>query len=77
MNDKVVVSGDANLRNIIDGQPFAYYKGGGGTNRHDLLINRDWDDQHPISAITQLMQELSVRPTETLSNTDIQNILNH
>lgn len=46
-------------------------------NEHDRLIHRDYVDQHPITAITQLTQELSVRPSESLSNMDIQNILNH
>ena len=46
-------------------------------NEHDRLIHRDYADQHPITAITQLTQELSVRPSESLSNMDIQNILNH
>ena len=47
------------------------------SNEHDRLIHRDYADQHPITAITQLTQELSVRPSESLSNMDIQNILNH
>lgn len=32
--------------------------GGGGTSEHDRLTHREWDDQHPISAITGLRKEL-------------------
>lgn len=46
-------------------------------SEHDLLLHRDFADQHPIEAITQLVQELSARPTASLSNMDIQEILNH
>ena len=31
---------------------------GGGTDNHDLLINRDLPDQHPIESITGLKSEL-------------------
>lgn len=44
---------------------------------HDLLLHRDFADQHPIEAITRLAQELAARPAEALSNMEIQNILNH
>ena len=50
--------------------------GGGGTRDHNALINRDMDDQHPINAIDQLPEELSVRPAEALTNLEIQAILN-
>lgn len=33
--------------------------GGGGTSYHDSLLNRDKDDQHPISAITDLTDNLN------------------
>ena len=49
----------------------------GMENEHDHLIHRDYEDQHPIEAITQLLQELAARPTDALSNMDIQEILNH
>jgi hypothetical protein len=29
-------------------------------NNHDALVNRDWDNQHPISAITGLQQYLDI-----------------
>lgn len=50
--------------------------GGGGTRDHNALINRDMEDQHPINAIDQLPEELSVRPAEALTNMEIQAILN-
>lgn len=85
MNDKVVIAGDGALKTtldgeirgqaeIIDGQPFPIYQR--LINEHERLIHRDWPDQHPISAVSQLLQELSARPAESMSNTDIQNILN-
>lgn len=46
------------------------------TSDHRQLNYRDADDQHPISAITDLSPELGVRPSTSLSNMDIQNILN-
>lgn len=49
----------------------------GMENEHDRLIHRDYEDQHPNEAITQLLQELAARPTDALTNMDIQNILNH
>lgn len=88
MDKTVVIAGEADLETIIDGeldsttlldgQPFAYYEGpgGSGTDEHDKLVHREYPDQHPIEAVTQLLQELSARPTNSLSNTDIQNILN-
>lgn len=50
--------------------------GGGGTRDHNALINRDMEDQHPINAITRLDGELEVRPSQSLTNMDIQLILN-
>lgn len=50
--------------------------GGGGTRDHNVLINRDMEDQHPINAITRLNGELEARPAQALTNMDIQLILN-
>lgn len=50
--------------------------GGGGTRDHNALINRDMEDQHPINAITRLIGELEARPAQSLTNMDIQLILN-
>ena len=49
---------------------------GGGTRDHNALINRDMEDQHPINAITRLIGELEARPAQSLTNMDIQLILN-
>lgn len=87
MNDAVVIAGDANLSstidgeilhdNIIDGQPFAYYQGSGGTFEHDRLFHRDLADQHPISSITNLENALESRPSDVITNMDIHEILSH
>ena len=41
---------------------------GGGTKRHELLVNRDLPDQHPISAITELENELNKLATADSDN---------
>ena len=41
-----------NLRMGVDASPVA-------TKRHDLLVNRDFNDQHPMSAITGLLAALN------------------
>ena len=48
-------------------------EGGGGTNDHSQLINRDIADQHPISAITGLEEALTplTGTTETLTPTQV------
>lgn len=46
------------------------------TSDHRQLNYRDAEDQHPISAISYLSQELDQKPSTAISNTDIQNILN-
>lgn len=46
------------------------------TSDHRELTHRDADEQHPISSITYLTPELSIRPSQAMSNMDIQNILN-
>lgn len=60
-NDKVVIGGEISLKNTIDGDGDLVF-----VNRingdHNLLTNRDLDDQHPISAITGLADELAARP---------------
>ena len=44
---------------------------------HRQLTNRDANDQHPISAITKLADELNgkVESTDTISNLDILKII--
>lgn len=51
--------------------------GGGGTSDHAQLINRDAEDQHPITAITNLGTELSKRVTTSsaLTNLEIESLL--
>ena len=49
--------------------------GDSGTNDHTMLMNREKPDQHPIKAITNLENELSVRTDEALSNLEIYEIL--
>lgn len=46
-----------------------------GTLYHPQLEARGDPDQHPIEAITSLEGELSVRPSEVMSNNDILSIL--
>lgn len=45
------------------------------TSDHRELTNRDAVMQHPISSITDLDEELDVRPDEYMSNIDIYQIL--
>lgn len=51
--------------------------GGGGTNDHTKLLNRDADDQHPIKAITGLQSKLDTIPpaSEKITNTEIEEML--
>ena len=51
--------------------------GSASNNDHRELFHRDAAEQHPITAITNLEDELEVRPDEYLSNLDIHDILNH
>lgn len=41
-------------------------------NEHDLLINRDLPDQHPISAITGLEEALAQIPTDYVSDSELE-----
>ena len=43
---------------------------------HRALSHRDAPQQHPIDSITELTDELAVRPDEALSNWDIDIIIN-
>ena len=54
-----------------------YPGGGGGTNDHTKLLNRDADDQHPIKAITGLKSKLDTIPpaSEKITNTEIEEML--
>ena len=54
-----------------------YQGGGGGTNDHTNLLNRDADDQHPIKAITGLQSKLDTIPpaSEKITNTEIEEML--
>lgn len=45
------------------------------TGDHRMLSNRDAPDQHPIAAIANLSNELSVRSSEAMTNIDIADIL--
>lgn len=47
-----------------------------GIDDHTKLRNRDAEDQHPISAITKLKATLDSRPSEALTNSDIEDLLN-
>lgn len=51
--------------------------GPGGTTDHRALTNRDADDQHPIKAITGLIEKLNTIPpaAERITNTEIEEIL--
>lgn len=56
---------------VMDGQGGG---GGEGTYDHNQLTNRDAYDQHPISAITGLQEELNakyVKPSGGISDTDL------
>lgn len=44
--------------------------GGGGTTNHNLLINRDLDDQHPQSAITGLTDGLARLQSKSIADTE-------
>lgn len=45
------------------------------TDDHTKLINRDAENQHPISSITGLSEELGSRPGEALTNLEIESLL--
>lgn len=49
----------------------------GGTTDHRALTNRDADDQHPIKAITGLIEKLNTIPpaAERITNTEIEEML--
>lgn len=47
------------------------------TSDHRELTHRGAPMQHPIDSITDLTDELEVRPDESLSNIDIYEILQH
>lgn len=51
--------------------------GGSGTYDHTELVNRDVDDSHPMSAITDLNSTLTTKldAANALSNTQIENLL--
>ena len=44
-------------------------------NDHARLINRNANDQHPMSAITGLVEALAAVPTSALTNLEIQIIM--
>lgn len=45
------------------------------TNDHRKLLNRDSDNQHPMSAITGLPEALGAVPDEALTNLEIESLL--
>lgn len=61
----------------IDPARVVHEGGGGGTNDHTKLLNRDADDQHPIKAITGLQSKLDTIPpaSEKITNTEIEEML--
>lgn len=61
----------------IDPAKVVYQGGGGSTNDHTKLLNRDADDQHPIKAITGLQSKLNTIPpaSEKITNTEIEEML--
>lgn len=46
-----------------------------GTGDHTRLTNRSAPDQHPMSAITGLVEALAAVPTSALTNLEIQIIM--
>lgn len=50
---------------------------GGGTSDHCMLANRDAENQHPITSITGLAEELDTipAPIEPLTNIDLEELL--
>jgi hypothetical protein len=61
----------------IDPARVVHEGGGGGTNDHTKLRNRDADDQHPIKAIAGLQSKLNTIPpaSEKITNTEIEEML--
>lgn len=49
---------------------------GTGTSDHRYLTNRDATQQHPISAITNLTNNLAVRPSVPIDNSEIDKLFN-
>lgn len=47
-----------------------------GNSDHNNLRNRDAENAHPISSITRLQAALDATPSETLTNEDIEDLLN-
>ena len=56
IRNRVVIGGEIELHNNIDGEAQAVLKE--VTSDHNELIHRDLNDQHPISAITGLQEAL-------------------
>ena len=46
-----------------------------GTTDHRKLLHRGDSDQHPISSITGLQDELDARPDSELTNSEIEELL--
>lgn len=67
MNDTIIISGDGDVRELIDGDPAAIYER--SINEHNKLTNRDYPDQHPISAITGLQEALDSVTVEEVDPT--------
>lgn len=73
---KMVLS-QPEIKMKIDPARVVHEGGGGGTNDHTKLRNRDADDQHPIKAITGLQSKLNTIPpaSEKITNTEIEEML--
>lgn len=56
MNDAIIINGDGDIRETIDGDPSEIFER--SINEHDKLTHRDYTGQHPIAAISGLQEEL-------------------
>ena len=61
---------------ILDDCIINNYKGTEVVNDHDKLINRELDNQHPISAITGLQEVLDEEDTEEMTMLDVIDLWN-
>lgn len=77
IEDTFVAITNAEIDEAFDGEYDPGAGGEGGTDDHNLLYNRDMEDQHPISAITDLEEVLDEKMdgSDAMTSDEIENIL--
>lgn len=70
-----IISGSGGMSGSVSGKS-GIGGSAGRTVNHPTLRGRELPDQHPIESITSLGAELTCRPSEAMTNLQIQAILN-